>query len=59
MNRKQAKKLAPKPRVLYVNEYGGNLSGANWTTKKEAKAIRVENSDNAKTVKFVEAMEDK
>ena len=52
-------RIKPEPRVLYVNDYGGDLAGVNWTTKKEAVAVRGrgENSDNAKTVKFIEVLE--
>ncbi len=48
----------PEPRVLYVNEYDGTLAWTTWLTKEKAGAVRGENSDNAKTVKFIEVRED-
>ena len=45
-------RIKPEPRVLYVNDYWGKLSGANWDTRQEA-----ENSADGtccKPTKFIE-----
>ena len=51
-------RVKPGPRVIYVNEYEGELMSAHHNTLKQADAWLDDDAD-ARTVKFIEVLDDK